>query len=100
MGDVNDRCAALDYLTDAAEQHVGSVTVQRGGGLVKDQHLGIERQRLGDLKQLFLRDTQCVTPRLQRNRQANRVQNFAGEIARWTALEQSVRKRYEQIFQH
>ena len=56
--DVEDAHAAALQLVDHLEQLAGFRLGERRGGLVHDQQLGIERQGLGDLDHLPLRDRQ------------------------------------------
>ena len=51
-----------------------SVSVKRAGRLVHDQQLGVERQRLGDLDHLLLRDAQSGHRPLRIERQMQLVQ--------------------------
>ena len=56
VGDVDDRDALRRQLAHDLEQDLRLALGQRGGRLVEDQHAAVQRQRLGDLDQLLLRD--------------------------------------------
>ena len=56
MRDVDDRDALGGQRAHDLEQDLRLALGQRGGRLVEDQHAAVERQRLGDLDQLLLRD--------------------------------------------
>ena len=60
VGD-HDRGDALALQAlEQVEQVLGVVVVEGGGGLVEDQQLHLLRQRLGDLDQLLLADTEVL----------------------------------------
>ena len=52
------RDALVAQLAQEAEQRLGLVRRQRGGGLVEQQHARAQRQRLGDLDELHLGDAE------------------------------------------
>ena len=56
--DIDDRDALGGQPAHDAEQDPGLALGQRGRRFVQDQHPALERQRLGDLDQLLLRDRQ------------------------------------------
>ena len=62
VGDVDDRDALTGQLAHDLEQDLRLALGQRGGRLVEDQHAAVERQRLGDLDQLLLRDRERRAP--------------------------------------
>ena len=78
MGDVDHRGSGLDDAANALEQHLGRILVERGGRLVQQQNLRLDRQRLGDFEQMLLRDRQRIGAGAQRNVQANRIQHLLG----------------------
>ena len=63
--DVDDRPALGLERADDLEQPAGLAVGQRRGRLVHDHDLGVERQRLGDLDHLSLRDAQLLDRRLR-----------------------------------
>jgi len=65
MRDVDDPHARALELVDDGEEMLGLGLRERGGGLVHDEHLGIERERLGDLDHLALRDRERAQGRVR-----------------------------------
>ena len=51
--------AVVAQLAQKTEQRIRLMRRQRGRGLVEQQHLGAERQRLGDLDKLHLGDAEA-----------------------------------------
>jgi hypothetical protein len=56
MGDVDHRGSGPNDSANAFEKHFGRILIERGGGLIKQQHLWLDRQGLGDLEQVLLCD--------------------------------------------
>ena len=82
------------------EKHVGRVLVERSRRLVEDQHLGLDRQRLGDFQQVLLRHRQRVAARPQRHAQTDGVEHLARDVARRLSSEQRSRQRDLEILEH
>jgi len=54
---MDDADSLIAQLADSAKQLVDLRLGQRRGRLIHDQHLGVERERLGDLHHLLLGDS-------------------------------------------
>ena len=65
VGDVDHRHPVRPQLRDHLQQPVGFRQRQAGGRLVHDDDARIDRQRLGDLHQLPLRDRQSLDRRVR-----------------------------------
>ncbi len=78
MRDVDDAGAGGLQLIDEPEERLDLRVGERGGGLVHDEHLRVERERFGDLDHLLLGDGQLtdLLPRVQLDVEAR--QQLAG----------------------
>ena len=62
MGDVDDRGALVADRADVREEPFALDSSERLGRLVEDQHLGVERERLGDLDELAVGGAEVADP--------------------------------------
>ena len=82
VGDVDDRDAARGEVAHDPEQDLRLALGQRRGRLVEDQHAAVQRQRLGDLDQLLLRDRERAAPARRDRSSPSRAQDLARRGAR------------------
>ena len=80
VGDVDDRCPLGDKLPNFLEKHVGRILIERRGRLIKNENLRFQRQGLGQLEEMLLGDGQGVGPGLNRNMQADRIQQTPRDL--------------------
>jgi len=78
VADVDDADALRLEVVQHAEQRGRLELGERGRGLVEDQHLAVERERLGDLHQLLARDAEFVDARGRVDVLAEPAQHLGG----------------------
>ena len=77
VGDVDDRRAAGLDPVDGAEQELAFLLVERRGRLVHHHHLGVERDRLGDLDHLLAGDVEVRHQRVGVDADVEEVEHAA-----------------------
>ena len=76
---------------DELEEHVDLGVVERGGRLVHDEHLRVERQRLGDLDHLLAGDREPLDGLGRVEREAEPVEQLLRAPVQGAVVEEDAR---------